>query len=166
MAIADDHRLRRIRMPPRHFADEGCLGARDIRQGLARKRVPSEGNKINRVTGRQGHTNLAVILETTNPGTMARARINDDIRALRLINADAFRGPDLQQHIIAGPRERRAIQGNLIIIDQDRRTAFLFMRDEDIAPLAQRIHGEHQTLGPVAQIFKPKAERLLRAARN
>jgi hypothetical protein len=40
------------------------------------------------------------------------------------------------------------------------------MSDENIALLAQRIHGEHQTLGPVAQIFKPKAERLLRAARS
>ena len=166
MAIADDHRLRRIRMPPRHFADEGCLGARDIRQGLARKRVPSEGNKINRVASRQGYANLAVILETADASTMPRTRINDDVGALRLINGEAFWWPYLQQHIIAGPRERRAIQGNFIIIDQDRRTAFLFMRDEDIAPLAQRIHGEHQTLGPVAQIFEPKAERLLRAARN
>jgi hypothetical protein len=79
-------------MSPRHFTDEGCLGARDIRQGLARKRVPSEGNNINRVTGRQAHTNLTVILDSANPCTVARTWINDDVRALRLINADALRG--------------------------------------------------------------------------
>ena len=165
MAIANDNGFWRLRMPACDLAHKLCLGARYIRQRLAWNRVPSERDEINRVASRQGYANLAVIFEAADPSTMPRTRINDDVRALRFINYNAFRGKNFQEHVIAWPRQAGAIQRDFVVIDQDRRATILFMFNEDISPFAQRIHGEHQALSPVTQIVEPKSKRLLRTAR-
>jgi len=46
-------------------------------------------------------------------------------------------------------RKVRAVQHQVVVIDEDGRTARLFMLNEVVAPLAQRIHRQHDALSRV-----------------
>src|SRR3954466_4909164 len=96
LAVGDDAGLalgvRVHRMPP---LDEGSFGGRYIAQRLTGNRLGQEADEIAGMARLQGITDLAVRLEATDAGTVARPRIDNDEGAFCRI--DPHPGPRMRQ---------------------------------------------------------------------
>ena len=66
LAVADHDRLAGIRMALADDAQKLRLGARDIREGLARQRIREEDHEVDRMPGLQRHADLRVLLEAAD----------------------------------------------------------------------------------------------------
>jgi len=79
-------------MPLADLFQEFDLGIAHIGQGLAGYGVGKKDQKINRMAGIQGHTDLGILLRTPDAGAVTGPRIEDDNGAaggLRGIRGDA-----------------------------------------------------------------------------
>ena len=93
--------------------EKGRLGPHHILDRLAWLGVRQEADEIAGVAGHQGHADLAVGLEPANPGTMARAGIDDDEGALFRVGRLGFRGRNPHQAIVDGAGQVAPIHDQL-----------------------------------------------------
>ena len=100
----------------------------------------------------QRDADLAVGLEAADAGAVAGARIDDHVGALPVLHLDALRRQDLEQHLVGRPRQRLAVEGDLVVVDEHRRRAGRFVHDVLIGPFAQDVEGEREALRRVGRI--------------
>ena len=136
-------------------ADELRLGAADILDGLAGHRLRQEAHEIAGMAGLQGDADLAVMLHAADAGAMARARVEDDERAFRLVDHDPLGRGDADQRVIDGAVETAAIADHLGVEIQDVRRNLLNPFFVIISALSQNIHEQDRTLHRVLHIFDP-----------
>ena len=74
-------------MPLAHLRHEAAQSVMHVGQSLVRARLREEDDEIHRVTFVQRHANFGVTFETADAGPVTGARIEDDHRALRFIDA-------------------------------------------------------------------------------
>ncbi len=99
------------------------------------------------------HADLAVRLESANARAMAGAGIDDHVGPLPVVGLDPLGRDDFQQHVIAGMRQRLAVERDFMIVDQHRRRAGGLMGDVVVAALAQHVERQPVALGRVAHVF-------------
>ena len=106
----------------------------------------------------EGHTDLAVGLEPADPGTMARARIDDHEGASPRIDGDAFRRDDPHQPVIHRALQRSPIDDELRLVTEHMRHSFGQMLAILVAALAHDVPEQHGALGGVDHVVHRRAE--------
>ncbi len=114
---------------------------------------------------RKRGADLAVRLEAANAGTMPGARIDDHIGTLFGIDGHAVRRNDLKQQIVDRPRQRAAVDHDVVVIGQHRRAVLggvpLVV---SVADLAHDVEEEHRALREIGRVDVPVLQHLGRAA--
>ena len=126
LAVADHDRLAlRLRMQLDHPLKERGLGPHHVLDGLAGDRIGQEAHEVAGVPGAHGHADLAVGLESADPGPVPGAGVDDHERPLLRIDRDAGRRGDPDQAVIHRPGQRRPAEHELAAEAQDmgRRSA-------------------------------------------
>ena len=101
LAVSDDYRLAfGLRVQGNHFLQEACLGLNDILDGLVGLGIRKKSDEVTGVPGLHRDADFAFGLETRDPGTVSRARINDDERPLDRIDRHGFWRDDAGQHVV------------------------------------------------------------------
>ena len=114
---------------------------------------------------RQRDANLTFVLEAADARTVARARVDDDVRALLRIDRDALRRDDLQQQIVDGPLQFTAVDNDVVFIDQHRRAIFgdqLLV--EGVADLPHDVEEQHHALREIGRVGAPVLHQLFGVA--
>ena len=154
LAIADHHRLRRVRMQVVDAAEEGALGRGDVEDGLARLRIAEEDDEVDGVAAPERHADLAVALEAADARAVAGARVDDDEGAeLGIGRRGALRHLDAHQGVVHRPRQVPAVHHHVPLEEQDRRAALLLMRDEGVAGLAHHVPEQDRALPRIHRVL-------------
>jgi hypothetical protein len=72
---------------------------------------------------RQRDAHLAVELEAADAGTVSGTGGDDDVRTPRVVDLDTLRRENTQQQVVGQTRQVRAVEHDLVLVGQDRRTA-------------------------------------------
>jgi hypothetical protein len=72
-----------------HALEESHLSLDDIQELLARLGRRTEADEIDWMAGIEGITDLALRLETTDAGSLARSRVHDNDRPFSRVDFDA-----------------------------------------------------------------------------
>ncbi len=139
LAVADDDGLRRVGMTAADLGDEFGLRAHHVGERLPGLRLRAEDHEIDGMAVAQRDADLAVGLEAADARAVAGARVDDHVGALPVHHLDAVRRKDLQQHLVGRPRQRLAVDGDFVIVDEHRRRAGRFVRDVLLGALAQDV---------------------------
>ena len=142
-------------MAAHHLTHEGGLGARHVRDELARLRIPAERHEVDRMALAQRHPDLAVCLEAADARAVPGAGVDDDVGAARVIDVHTLGRQDAQQHVVGRKGQVLAIHDHFVVVHQHRRAAGGFVFQEDVAPLAQGVQAQHRAFGGVAQVVAP-----------
>jgi hypothetical protein len=134
------------------LGDEFRFRAHDVGKRLAGLRLRAEDDEIDGMAVAQRDADLAVGLEAADARAVAGARIDDHVGPLPVHHLDAVRRKDLQQHLVCRPRQRLAVHGDFVIVDEHRRRAGRFVRDVLLGPLAQNVESEREALRRVGRI--------------
>jgi hypothetical protein len=87
-------------MQSNHFLKKYRLGTPDVLESLTRHRVGKKTDEITWMARFEGHTDLTVSLEASNPRTMAGTGIDDNEWAPRLIDLNSGRWNDAREYVI------------------------------------------------------------------
>ena len=81
LAVADDCRLRGVRVQLAHAVHELALGVAHVEQRLSRLGIREEDDEVDRVACVQRHADLRIVLEAADAGAVAAARVDDHVGA-------------------------------------------------------------------------------------
>jgi hypothetical protein len=87
LAVADHHRLRRVRAPRRHHAQELALGGDDVEDAPPRLRLAEEHDELDGVPAAQGDAHLAVRREAADARAVAGPRGDEEEGAALRVGA-------------------------------------------------------------------------------
>ncbi len=155
LAVADDRRLRALRVQFAHALDEAALGSADIEQRLARLRHREEDDEVDRMALAQRHADLRIVLEAADARSVTRARVDDHVRAALRVDRDAGRRHDLHQRVVDGALERAAVEHHLEVEIQHRRQPGARVFEVLVAALAHRIQEKDAALHGVDRVARP-----------
>jgi hypothetical protein len=115
LAIAYDRGLAlRFRMQRDHPFQECGLCVGDVLNGLPRDGIGQESNEVAGVPRLEGDPDLAIRLEAADARTMARARIDNDERALAWVDFHAVRRQHADKAIVHRLRQSAAVHDELM----------------------------------------------------
>ena len=152
LAVADDRRLRALRMQLAHAVHELLLRRAHVEQRLAGFRLAEEDDEVDRVAFAQRHADLRIVLEAADPGTMTGARIDDDVRAPLRIHRHALRRQDPHQRVVDRTLELAPVQHDLVVEVQQRRLAAALVLAVVVAALAQRVPEQDRPLREIHRV--------------
>ena len=155
LAVADDHRLRRLGVARDDLFQEACFGMHHIGQGLAFFGLRAECHAVHRVPGTQRHAHFGILLEATDARPVACPRVHHHQRACARQGRHIGRGQHVHQRVIAGPRQIAPVQHHFVVKLEQRRLAGAHMFGVAVAPFAQRVHEEHAALEGVHRVGHP-----------
>ncbi|MCY1218642.1 hypothetical protein D9M72_305910 [compost metagenome] len=161
LAVADDEGLAGcVRVPLADDLEEVGLGARHRFNRLPRAGLLEEGDEIARMPGAQRDADLAVGLEATDAGAVARARVNHHEGALGRVGRAVGRRHDAQQRVVDGFGQFAAVGQQFLLEHEHRRHALALMLGGLVAALAQDVEQQHGALPGVGEVFQRRlAER-------
>src|SRR5262249_3329400 len=139
LAVADDGGLRRIGMELTHTMHEPLLRLAHIEQRLAGLGLREKDYEVDGMPVAQRYADLRVVLEPANAGTVARARVDDDVRAAIRMHLHAGRRDDAHQRVVDGTFQRPSIEHSLVVEMQYWRQPLACLLDEVVATLTQRV---------------------------
>ena len=140
-------------MSCRHLLDEDRFCPTDILDRLSRHRLWQEPDEVTVVTGRQGHSDLAVLLHPANAGPMTGARVHHDDGRLGRIDLDAGGRNNSHQQIIDRTFQGAAVSHKFSLKIEHVRDFLGALLQVGVSPLPQHIEKQHRTLPGVQPIF-------------
>ena len=154
LAIADHERfVVRVRMQLAQLAHERDLGRAHRFDGLARQRLREEHDEVARMPRLERDADLAVDLEAADARAVTGARIDHHEGALVRVGWRVVLGRlDADQRVVRGLRQAARVDYDLVIEDEHRRAAGLFVLEVLITALAQHIEGQNGALPRVDHI--------------
>jgi hypothetical protein len=159
LAVADEARLAfRLRVQRDHPLQEPRLGAANILDRLAGNRVGHEADEVAGMAGGQCDTDLAVLLHPADARPMAGARVEDDEGPLAGVDFNAGRRDDAHQPIVDRPRQRAAVDQQLMLEAEDMRRLLCHPVELRVAALAKGIQEQHRALHRVEPVVLNDAE--------
>src|SRR5262249_13090552 len=128
--------------------------ARHILDGLTGYGLRQEADEVAWMPGFEGYTNLAIGLETPNPGAMSRARVHDHERAARRVCFNRLRRNDPHQRIVDGSLKRPPIDDELNVIVEHVWRGLGQMLTELISALTHDVQEQDAPLCCIDQILE------------
>ena len=121
---------------------------------------PGSGSrkKITKYTGcpaRSATPTCESSLKPPMPGTVARARVDDDVGAPLRIDRHAFGRDDAHERVVDRPRQLAPVDDGLVREVQDRRHPRARVLEEVVAALAQRVPEQDGPLRGVGRVLGP-----------
>ena len=138
-------------------ADELRFGVGDVGERLPGHRLGIEDDEVDRMAGAQRDADFRVFLEAADARAVARARIDDDERALGVVDLDAARRNDAHQRVVRRPLVAARVGDELVLVVQHRRLAGGLVLEPLVAALAQRVPEQHRALRGVDLVLAPTA---------
>jgi len=138
------------------FLDETAQRVVHVGQRLTGRGFREEDHEIDRMPFMQRHADLGVLLEPTDPGAMAGARIDNDDR--RLVGIDAILPAlvadldNAQQGVVHGVREVARIEDRLVLEVKQGGQARALMLQHVVGALAQGIPEQDRALPKIETI--------------
>ena len=160
LTVADDSRLRGIRMKLAHAMDELALGVAHVEQCLSRFGIREEDDEVHRMPFVQRHSDLRIVLEAADARTVASARVDDHVRAALGIHRHALWRNDAQQRVVDRTLERAPVHHDLVVEAQHRRQSLPLVLDEVVAALAQRVPEQDGALREVDAVSRAALPRV------
>ena len=133
-------------MARRDDADEFGFRVDDVGQRLPGLGLGKEDHEVDRVPGLERDADFGVLLEAADARTVSRARIDDDERAQRVVDAHAARRNDSHQRVVDRALERSCVGEHLPLVIEERRLAGGLVREIVVAALTQRVPEQHRAL--------------------
>jgi hypothetical protein len=162
LAVADERGLRAVGMALGDDAHELRFRVGDVGERLPGLRLGEEDHEVDRVAFAQRDADLRVVLEAPDARPVAGARVDDDERALRVVDLRAGRRHDAHQRVVAGTLVRARVREHLVAVVQQRRLAGILVRDPLVAALADRVPEQRAALARVDPVRGPVGPPLLR----
>ena len=163
LAVADHDRLAlRLRMQLDHPLKERGLGLHHVLDGLAGDRIGQEAHEVAGMAGAHGHADLAVGLESADPGPVPGAGVDDHERPLLRIDRDAARRGDPDHAVIHRPGQRRPAEHELAAEAQDMGRPLRHVLVKLVAALTHHVEVEDTSLpsiDPVVDGIGPQGPR-------
>ncbi len=136
-----------------NLLDEDGQCARDVFDPLSLDRLSGKAGEIDGMPGLKCVADLAYRFEAADPRSLPGTRIDDEDRALAVIDFGAVRRNDAQERVVDRMRQFVAAHHQLAIVDQDRghaaRQHILML----VTALAQDVQKQDRPLPDVAHIF-------------
>jgi hypothetical protein len=151
-------------MQSNHFLKKYCLGAPDVLEGLTGHRVGKKTDEITWMARFEGHTDLTVSLEASNPRTMAGTGIDDDEWTPRLIDFNSGRWNDAREYVIHWLIKPPAVDYKLDLIIEHMRRRLGEMLAILVAALVHDVPKQNATLRGIDAILDRGAEHAQRRA--
>ena len=139
-------------MPPADFRDEFRLGMHHVSQSLPRLGMLAEHHEIHGVAVMQRDADLAVGLEAADSRAETRARFDDHEGALPFVDLDALGRNDFDEHLVAGTRQRLAVEDHPGFVDQHRRRPGGLIHRVLVGPFPQDVQHQRAALGRIRRI--------------
>ena len=152
-----------------HVAHEPLLGLADVEHRLPRLGVAEEDDEVDGMAVAQGDADLRIVLEAADARAVARARVDDHVRAALRVDGDALRRHDAHQRVVDGRSSRRPhhLVGEMQQrrLPRARRSTKCFRARGSCPRTGRPLRGIDRVLVPVGPP-SPGRRRLLRRAGN
>ncbi len=137
--------------------EEMRLRRGDVVQGLPRLRRMAERDEVSRMARAQALANRRVLLEAADARAVSAARVDDDQRRQRLVDALAA-GQDAQQAVVDRGGEGAAVDDDFVVELQQYRETFALVGEGVVAALAQGVPEQNAALGEIGAEIHPVAQ--------